>query len=75
MNVSRGINNMVSSDGISAGNVLRQILGRIGDLSAAIDQQGSSLSRGTAPQTTTSVDSEVRNVFGAGHQAFSVKHE
>ena len=62
---------MASSDGISAGNMLRQILGRIGDLSAAIDQQGSSLSRGTAPQTTTSVDSEVRNVFAAGHQALS----
>ena len=68
---SRGINNMASSDGISAGNMLRQILGRIGDLSAAIDQQGSSFSRGTAPQTTTSVDSEVRNVFAAGHQALS----
>ena len=42
-NVSHGINNMASSDGNSAGNMLRQILGRIGDLSAAIDQQGSSL--------------------------------
>ena len=52
----------------SAGNVLREILGRIDDLSTAIDQQGSSLSRGTAPQTTSSVENEVRNVFGAVHQ-------
>jgi len=37
----------------SAENMLRQILGRIGDLSAAIDQQGSSVSRGTAPQFST----------------------
>ena len=49
----------------SAGNMLRGILGRIDDLSAEIDQQGSSLSRGTAPQTTSSVENEVRNVFGA----------
>ena len=69
-NVSCGINNMASSDGISAGNMLRQILGRIGNLFTAIDQQGSSLSRGRAPQTTTSVESEGRNVFGTGHQAF-----
>ena len=68
-NSSRGINNMASSDGNSAGNMLRQILGRIGDLSAAIDQQGSSLSRGRAPQITTLVESEVRKVFGADHQA------
>ena len=58
--------NMASN---SAGNVLREILGRIGDLSTAIDQQGSSLSRGTAPQTTTSVQSEVLYLFGAVHQA------
>ena len=38
-NVSCGINNMASSDGNSAGNMLRQILGRIGDLCAAIDQR------------------------------------
>jgi len=46
---------MASSDGNSAGNMLRQFLGRIGDLSAAIDQQGSSVSRGrgTAPQFST----------------------
>ena len=68
-NSSRGINNMASSDGNSAGNMLRQILGRIGDLSAAIDQQGSSLSRGRVPQITTLVESEVRKVFGADHQA------
>jgi len=43
-NVSRGINNMASSDGISARNMLSQILGKIGDLSAVIDQQGSFLS-------------------------------
>lgn len=55
----------------SAGNVLREILGRTGDLSTAIDQHGSSLSIGTAPQTTTSVESEVRNLFGAVHQARS----
>ena len=67
-NSTRGINNMASSDGNSAGNMLRQILGRIGDLSAAIDQQGSSLSRGRAPITTL-VESEVRKVFGADHQA------
>ena len=68
-NASRGINNMASSDGNSAGSMLRQILGRIGDLSVAIDQQGSSSSSGRAPQITTSVESEVRKVFGADHQA------
>lgn len=31
---------------ISAGNMLRVILGRISDLSVAIDQQGPSLSKG-----------------------------
>ena len=53
----------------SAGNVLREILGRICDSFAAIDQQGSSLSRRIAPQTKTSVESEVCNIFGAVHQA------
>ena len=62
--LSRGINKMASSDGSSARDMLKQILGRIGDLSAAIDQQGSSSSRVTTPQTTTSVESEVRSVFG-----------
>ena len=68
-NASRGVNNMASSDGNSAGSMLRQILGRIGDLSTAINQQGSSLSSGRAPQITTSVKSEVHKVFGADHQA------
>jgi len=63
---------MASSDGNSARNMLKEILGRIGDLSAAIDQQGSSLRRGTAPLTATSVENEARNVFGAGHQAPSL---
>lgn len=53
----------------SAGNVLRDILGRIEDLSAAIEQNGSSLSSARASQSTTSVENEVRNVFGALHQA------
>ena len=60
---------MASSDDNSAGNMPRQILGRMGNLSSAIDQQGSSLRRGTAPQTMTSVESGIRNVFGAGYQA------
>ena len=68
-NASRGINNMASSDRNPAGSTLRQILGRISDLSTAIDQQGSSLSSGRAPQITTSVESKVRKVFGADHQA------
>ena len=47
-NVSRGIN-MASN---SAGNVLMEILGRIDELSAAIKQNGSSLSSGTTSQST-----------------------
>ena len=64
-NVSRGIN-MASN---SAGNVLREILGRIDELSAAIEQSGSSLSSATTSRSTSSVENEVRNAFGALHQA------
>ena len=66
--LSRGINKMAASDGSSARDMLRQILGRIGDLSAEIDEQGSSSSKVTTPQTTTSLESEIRNVFFAGQQ-------
>lgn len=57
--------------GSSAVNMLRQLLGRTGDLSAATDQRGSSSRRRTAPQTTASVESEVCSLFGVGHQARS----
>jgi len=60
--------------GSSAVNMLRQLLGRIGDLSAATDQRGSSSRRRTAPQTTASVENEVCSLFGAGHQARSAMH-
>lgn len=61
---------MASSDGSSARDILMHIVGRIGDLSASINQQGSSSSRGIDQTTTTTVEDEVRFVFnGIGQQA------
>ena len=58
---------MASSDGSSARDILRNVFGRMGDLSAAINQQqGSSLRRDT-DLPPASLEDDVRNVFNT-HQ-------